>query len=301
MLKTARTYLFVLLAMMFWGFSFVWFRQVVIFYEPITIITLRLFISGTILISLLFILKKWQPIEKKDIKWFLALAFTQPFCYFLGESFGLKQVSPTISSAIIATIPVITPIAAWFFIREKPGLKVWLGIFISSAGIALMLFNRDLSLNAAPQGVALLFFAVISAIAYTIIIRKIADKYNALLIIAMQNIIGGFYFLPLFFTFDFGHFLVAKPDSSAITALILLSVFASTFAYYFYIISIREIGVTKANIFTNLIPVFTATLSYFVLNEQFTLAKIAGMTLVIAGVVIVQQVHQFQKQKNQNI
>lgn len=298
MLKTARTYLFVLLAMMFWGFSFVWFRQVVIFYEPITIITLRLFISGTLLVCLLFILKKWQPIQKADLKWFLMLAFSQPFCYFLGESFGLKQVSPTISSAVIATIPVITPLAAWLFVRERPGFKIWLGIIISSAGIALMLINRDLSLNAAPAGIALLFFAVVSAIAYSIIIRKLTDKYNALFIIAMQNVIGGLYFLPLFFIFDLGHFLVAKPDIAAIKALVLLSVFASTFAYYFYIISIREIGVTKANIFTNLIPVFTATLSYFVLSEQFTWAKIAGMVLVIAGVVIVQQMHQFQKQKN---
>ena len=295
MLKTIRTYIFVLLAMMFWGFSFVWFRQVVIFYEPITIITLRLFISGILLISLLFILRKWQSIQKTDIKWFLLLAFTQPFCYFLGESFGLKQVSPTISSAIIATIPVITPVAAWLFVREKPGLPVWLGIIISSAGIALMLVNRDLSLNAAPAGIALLFFAVISAIAYTIIIRKLADKYNALFIIAMQNIIGGLYFLPLFLAFDFSHFLLAKPDRSAITALILLSVFASTFAYYFYIISIREIGVTKANIFTNLIPVFTATLAYFVLSEQFNAAKIAGMILVITGVVVAQQMHQNRK------
>lgn len=95
-LRILRSYLYAVLAMLFWGLSFVWFKQVVVQYQPITIIFLRLLISGLIIALYLVFTRKLQKIHRKDLKWFLLLAFTQPFCYFLGESFGLKLVSSTI-------------------------------------------------------------------------------------------------------------------------------------------------------------------------------------------------------------
>ena len=43
---------------------------------------------------------------------------------------------------------------------------------------------------------------------------------------------------------------------------------------------------SKSNIFSNLIPVFTATFSFFLLGEPFTLKKMFGMILVIGGVYL---------------
>ena len=37
----------------------------------------------------MLITRSWQTIKRKHLKYFLLLSFTQPFCYFLGESFGL--------------------------------------------------------------------------------------------------------------------------------------------------------------------------------------------------------------------
>jgi drug/metabolite transporter (DMT)-like permease len=134
----------------------------------------------------------------------------------------------------------------------------------------------------------LLFFAVFSAVAYSVIIRKIAGEYNPVSIITYQNLIGAIYFLPLFLIFDFEQFVNTKPDWRAISALLQLSVFASTLAYILYIIAINGIGVIKSNIFTNLIPVFTGFFSYLLLGETFSKAKIAGIILVLLGLVISQ-------------
>ena len=73
-----------------------------------------------------------------------------------------------------------------------------------------------------------------------------------------------------------------------IYALLMLAVFASSGAYLLYIIVIREIGITRANIFTNLIPLITAVLSYYILNEVFELKKVLGIIVVLAGVFISQ-------------
>ena len=286
--QTFKVYLFAVLSMLFWGLSFVWFKIVVKWYDPITIIFLRLVISGALMMAFMLATGSLQKIRRGHRKYFLLLSFTQPFCYFLGESFGLTMVSSTIASVIIATIPIFSPLAAYYMVREKVTLPVMAGILFSFFGILLMLINPDFSFNAAPKGVLLLFFAVFAAIAYSVIIRKIAHEYNPVTIITFQNLIGAVYFLPLFLVFDFRHFVAVKPTRELISAMLQLAFFASTLAYVFYIISIKSIGIIKANVFANLIPVFTSVFSFFILGEQFTLIKICGMLLVLIGVVISQ-------------
>jgi len=286
--QTFRVYLFAVLSMLFWGLSFVWFKIVVEWYEPITIIFLRLIISGSLLLLYMLVTRSWQTVKRKHLKYFLLLSLAQPLCYFLGESFGLKLVSSTMASVIIATIPLFTPFAAYYMVREKVTLPIILGIVFSFFGILMMLFNPDFSLNAAPKGVLLLFLAVFAAVAYSVIIRKISHEYNPVTIITHQNLIGAIYFLPLFLIFDFQHFITVTPTRELILAMLQLSVFASTLAYVFYITAIKGIGMLKANVFTNLIPVFTGIFSFFILDEKFTALKIAGMIMVMFGVLVSQ-------------
>jgi drug/metabolite transporter (DMT)-like permease len=299
--QTFKVYLFAVLSMLFWGLSFVWFKIVIKWYEPITIIFLRLIMSGSLLLLFMLFTRSWQTIKRKHLKYFLMLSFAQPLCYFLGESFGLTLVSSTIASVIIATIPLFSPFAAYYVVREKVTFQVVAGIIFSFAGILFMLFNPDLSLNAAPKGVLLLFVAVFAAVGYSVIIRKISHEYNPVTIITHQNLIGAVYFLPLFLIFDFQHFITITPPRELILAMLQLAVFASTLAYVFYIIAIKGIGMLKANVFTNLIPVFTGIFSFFILDEKFTAVKIAGMFMVMLGVLVSQsrKIAQLMLRENQ--
>ncbi|NVO19267.1 MAG: DMT family transporter [Bacteroidetes bacterium] len=286
--RTLTVYTYAVLAMLFWGLSFVWFKLVIVAYDPITIIFLRLLISSFLLAVFQLITRNFQRIKWDDLKWFLLLAFTQPFCYFMGESFGLRLVSSTVSSVIISTIPLFSPIAAYMAFRERITSDVLTGILFSFLGIMIMLINPDLSFTSNPKGVLFLFLAVFSAVAYSVVIRKLAFKYHPATIIMLQNLIGAIYFLPLFLVFDLKGFMLIHPGKDVLFALLELSFFASTFSYLFYIIAIKEIGVVKSNILTNLIPIFTAVFSFFVLAERFTIAKVIGMAIVMSGIVISQ-------------
>jgi drug/metabolite transporter (DMT)-like permease len=285
--KLYITYLFAILSMVCWGLSFVWIKIVYIYYHPLTAIFLRLVISSILLYVVVRLLKKRQKIDKADYKTFLILAFIEPFCYFLGESYGLSMnVSSTVASVIIATIPVFTPIAAYFTFREKLTPLNYFGLFISFVGVLIMVINNDFSFAADPLGVLLLFFAVLSAMFYAVYIKKLTHKYNVFTILSVQNLIGAIYFLPLFLVFDFGHFITIKPTRELITALLQLSIFASTLAFLLFIPVVRDLGMTRANIFANFIPVFTAIFSYFILSEVLSFNKIMGMVIVISGVLL---------------
>lgn len=109
---------------------------------------------------------------------------------FWEKSFGLSLVSSTVSAVIISTIPLFSPIAAYFILKETVSKDVILGIVVSFIGILIMLINPDFSISASPKGILLLFFAVLAAVAYSVVIKKLAFNYRPATIILLQNSLG---------------------------------------------------------------------------------------------------------------
>ena len=240
---------------------------------------------------------RFQKIRKEHTLLILVSALFNPFFYFIGENFGLKYSTATISSVIIATIPLVTPLAAWVMIKEKVSWVNIAGILISFSGILIMVLKPDLSLAAEPRGILMLFFAVFSAVIYSILLRRLTQHYRAVSIVAWQNLIGAGMFLPLFLIMDLHDFLEVVPSGKLITALLSLAILASSMAFILFTISIKHLGVNRANVYGNLIPVFTAVASYYILQESFTSRKISGIILVITGVVITQIKRKYQYEK----
>jgi drug/metabolite transporter (DMT)-like permease len=281
-------YIIAILAMLFWGMSFVWTSIVFKYYSPITTVFLRLLISTALMFGGLKLLGKMEKIKKGDLKLFLVSALLNPFLYFVGESFGLKYSSPTISAVFISLIPLIIPVVAFFSLREKISKLSIIGLIISFGGIIMMLINKDFSLNATPAGIAFLSLAVLTAVWYSILLKRLTAKHSPFFIIATQNLIGTIYFLPLFLIFELPEFLSVTPTFELVSSLLSLAILCSSLAFVFFAMSTKEIGVSKTGMLTNLIPVFTAVFSYIILDEYFSVNKIAGMVIVIIGLFISQ-------------
>ncbi|MBE9483852.1 MAG: DMT family transporter [Bacteroidetes bacterium] len=284
----AYIYIFALLAMIFWGMSFIWTSIVFDYYPPITTIFLRLVISSTFLFIILTVSGFLQRIRREHFLLFLLSAVFNPFFYFLGENYGLKYSTPSISAVVIATIPLFTPFAAWFMIREKVSRLNIAGIMISFTGILVMLIKPDFSFATDPLGVILLLLAVVSAVIYSILLKRLTKHYTPVNIIAWQNLLGVIFFLPLFLILDFGEFIAVVPDIRLLIALFSLAIIASSLAYVLFATTIKHIGVSRANVYSNLIPVTTVIASYFILDEIFTGRKVLGIVIVILGVFITQ-------------
>ncbi|WP_321514746.1 DMT family transporter [Marinifilum fragile] len=295
--QSLMVYASIVLAMLFWSFSFVWVKIVYLVYNPITTVFLRLSISSALLFLIGKSLKRIQGIQKEDRIYLVLLAFFEPFLYFLGESFGLKLVSSTLGAVIISTIPLFSPIAAYLFHKEKISPKIALGILFSVVGVGVIIFNKQFDLVASPQGIALMFVAVAAAIGYSIVLKNLATKYNPLTLISYQNLIGIAFFLPLFLTFELNHFLNAEPTTEVWIALIELAVFASSLAFIFFTYGLKHLGINMSNIFINVIPVFTAIFAFFVLNESLTFQKMLGISIVISGLFLSQAKLKFSKVK----
>ena len=275
-------------AAFFWSFSFIWFKIAYQGYNPVTVVIFRLTIAAVLITIIAAFLKRLQKPSKKDFRLFVLMAFFEPFIYFLGESYGLKYVSSTVAAVIVATIPLISPVFVWYFFKEKLKWMNIAGLVFSFFGVGLVVINGSFQFDASPLGVGLEFIAVLAAIAYSLVLRNLVSRYNTLSIIAYQNIIGIVLFLPVWLIVDFNDFVSRPFHPVAFRAIILLAVFASTLAFVFFTQSIRQIGVNRSNSFINLIPVFVAILSFFILKEELGRQQIIGILVVVAGLFLAQ-------------
>ncbi len=274
--------------MIFWAFSFIWFKAANRTFHPITIVFIRLLFSVILLTIFLVVTKNYMKIKKPDRKLFLMLALFEPFFYFLGESFGLTYVSATVCSVLISTIPVFATIGAWLVFKEKLKFINYAGIVISFIGVLVFILNSNGGISFHIRGLALLTLAVLSAVGYNLTLSRLVGSYSPVYIVNVQNLIGAVLFLPLFLIFDFKHFISTPFTFNMFRPIIELSIFASCGAFILFAWSVKNIGITRANVFSNCIPVFTALFSFILLGDKLTVQNLTGMVIVIAGLFMSQ-------------
>jgi drug/metabolite transporter (DMT)-like permease len=282
------TYPVLVLSMIFWSMSFIWVKIVFKYLSPTATIFIRLIIASFFLIGLSALLGKLQRIDRKDYLRFLLLALFEPFLYYLGESYGLLYVSSTVAAIVVSTIPLFLPFFMYLLAREKISSGSYIGVLISFSGVLLIVLNNDLTFSASPKGLLFLMLAIASVMGYSYLLQILARRYNALTIISAQNFIGIFMFLPFFLIIDVPGISNVKWTAELILSICALAVFASSLAFFLYTLAMQQIGITKATVFTYIIPVFTALLSFIFLDEDFPPRKIIGIAITIGGLFLSQ-------------
>lgn len=283
------TYVSIIVAMIFWGFSYVWTNIAMRTFPVLTLLELRLSIATILLFAFGYSFHFMQKPRREDIKWFLLMALFEPFLYFIGETYGLTRVSPTMASVIISTIPLFAPIVAYFLLKERVTWANIAGIVLSVGGVIAIVSARQQETSATDSmGLLLLALAVASAIFYSVVLKRLTAHYNGITLVGYQNLIGIFLFLPLFLRFDvqkLSH-LVLRTDS--VVSVLLLALFASFIAFVLFAEAVKKIGVARSNVFTNLMPAITAVFAAFVLHEILAFQQIIGIIIVIGGLFVSQ-------------
>lgn len=290
------TYILLILSTVFWGVSFVMTKELLDvphMTAPI-LIALRMAVATAVMLPVLALARKLEKVRKKDIKWFLLLALCEPFIYNLCETNGIDNVSSSLASVIIATIPLFVPFGMWIGYRKHIKPAMLIGVVMSLVGVGIMLIGGE-ALTGSVKGLLFLAGAVFIAVVYTLILVKIVDHYRPVTITVYQNIIGLVYYLPLAFysaSADNFQFSILNFQFQDLLYLLILGICCSTLAYVFYNRGVRHLGASEACIFNNAIPVVTffvaLSLPGLAHPETFSWLKLLGIVTVISGVVIAQ-------------
>lgn len=285
------TYILITSSVIFWGISFILTKELFLTEEHMTVtilIAMRLAIASAVMLPALALTRRLQRIRKEDVKWFLLLALCEPFIYHLCETNGVRLVSGSLASVVIATIPLFVPFGMWAAYRNRISPMLLIGVILSLGGVFLML-NGELDVQGSTlNGLLFLGGAVFIAVVYTLLLVKVVDKYHPLVVTTWQNVIGLAYFLPLMLAFDSSALPLLSWSPKMMMLLLVLGLFCSTLAYAGYNYGVRNLGASEACIFNNAIPIFSLIAALLIGQESFSWGKLVGMCIVIAGVVISQ-------------
>lgn len=290
------TYFLLVLSTGFWGVSFIMTKELLdVPHMTVPIlITLRMAVATAVMLPTLALARKLEKVRREDIKWFLLLALCEPFIYNLCETNGVDNVSSSLASVIVATIPLFVPFGMWLGYRQRIKPSMLIGVVMSLAGVGVMLIGGE-ELTGNAMGLLFLAGAVFIAVVYTLILVKIVDHYRPVTITTYQNLIGLVYYLPFAFfsaSSEDSQFSILNFQSKDWLYLLLLGICCSTLAYVFYNRGVRHLGASEACIFNNAIPIVTffvaLTLPGLAYPETFSWLKLLGIVTVISGVVIAQ-------------
>lgn len=287
--QTLTGYVAITFAMLFWGMSFVWTKQLLNAEFPVfTIVFLRLAIASAIFVTLFKIQHKLEKIRKGDWKWFFLLAFFEPFLYFIGEDFGMMYVDASFAAVMIALIPIVVSLTMHFVEKETLRKEFFIGTIVSVLGVFIMTFGFGESIHVNPKGVAILMVAVIAAAGYSVMLSRMLKIYSPVTVTTLQNLLAIPFYLPLVCIFDLRLWGGLPWTGNLILCLVCLAVFCSAGAYMCYSYAAKQISVTKVSVFANAIPIVTLCCAALIGQETVTLQKCAGVVLVVSGVIVSQ-------------
>lgn len=277
----------IIFSMFIWGSSFIALKSAMADLGEFTVIFLRMFVAS---LCFLYFIKSFLKYDftKKDIKFILLLSAFEPCLYFIFEAKALLYTSASQAGMITSLMPLITAMAAGYFLKEIISRQLILGSLIAMIGAIWLSVQATTTLNAPNPmlGNFLELCAMFCGAGYTIVARYLTDKFSALFITAIQAFVGAIFFFP-FFIYEY-----ASTDmnftTEALSWVVYLGVVVTLGGYGLYNFALTKIEASKAAMFINLIPVFTLILAFLILGERLSIQELIASAIILGGVALSQ-------------
>jgi drug/metabolite transporter (DMT)-like permease len=205
---------------------------------------------------------------------------------------GLNHTSVSHGAVIVGMAPVYTLALAVIFRIEKATLRKLTGIALAFAGIAVLAAQNGMTKRSSSlEGDAIMMAGAIGFAVYSVLGKRVADRYDALTMTAFNHFTGAVVALPI--VLYQAHALLIDARWRQIpwqswTSVIYMAVFSSAVAYVLYFWLLKYLQASQLAAFTYLLPVVATILGIVWLGERGSLMEIVGGALALAGVYWIQ-------------
>lgn len=288
MQKNKLALLFLLLANIIFGFSFLFAKVAFDTVPPMVALAIR-FSIAFILLNLLVVFRLAKlRLGGKDLRGLLLLSLLEPLLYFICESYGIALTTSSFSGAVIALIPVAVMALGAFFLKEVPTKWQVLAMLCSIAGVIMISVGGSSDGTVTLLGFALLVGAVLCSAGYTLLSRKYSQHFTAFDRTYVTFGVATLGFLLLALVQYRGDFLplVGKALSSPsfLGAIAYLSAISSVGAFLMLNFALSHVSVTVTASFNNLITLVSVLAGVLLLGEPFSLLQFTAVALILLGV-----------------
>lgn len=256
-------------------------------FEPQWLVTIRMLLSGIIILGYLYIKDRnkiflvWR--NKTDIIDMLLFSIVgmlaTQYTYFVAIGHS--------NAATATVLQYLAPVIIMLYIslrgRKLPNIMEILAVICALVGTFLLATHGKID-SLSISGAAL-FWGLASAFAlafYSIQPKRLLDSFDSMTLIGWAMLVGG-----LFISFINPPWKTAGVwDTASISFVTFIVILGTLIPYSCYLFGIKMIGATKASLFASVEPLSSAIVSIIWLKVSLAFIDIIGFIFIIATVFL---------------
>jgi drug/metabolite transporter (DMT)-like permease len=280
-----------------WGSSFVvvkWVLEDNI--TPIAVATFRFLVAGVFFVGAVALIrfrkKQYRVlVEYRDMPTLLVLALVGTTFFFIAQYLGIQMAGASVAAIMVCLLsPIIISFYSLRIFKEKLTRRNVLGLGIASAGTFAVIGGGTLSMQGNSMSFAagslILLATPFMWAAYTLLGKKMMEKYDPFLVVAYVNILGAICLVPFSLVENsVGKIFILNLNEWS--AILYLALTCSVLGYFIWF---KVMSQTKAAIASSFLfgePLITVIFAAAFIQEQITFFTIAGGLLIFGGVYLV--------------
>ncbi len=285
-----------IMLILFWGSSFVVVK--IALKEgltPIGIATLRFLIAGGLFVIAVLVERKRKEnyrllIKKGDFPVLLFLALTGVTFFFTAQYTGIQMAGASIAAILVCLLsPVLITIFSRVIFKEYLAKRQILGIGIAAVGTYIVVAGGTTNFSENPTfllGSLILLSTPILWATYSLLGKKITDKYDPFLVATYVNVLGALCLIPFALIENSFHQIV-KISFNGWLAILYLAITCSFLGYYIWLYVMKKVGATVTSSFLFAEPLITVLFAIILVEEILSSSIILGGFLIFIGVYLV--------------
>lgn len=262
---------------------------------PIAVATFRFLIAGGLFLITVLIEKKIRRnykllVEKKDFPMLLFLALTGVTLFFTAQYMGIQMAGASIAAILVCLLsPVLITVLSTIIFREHLVKKQVFGIGIAALGAVIVVTGGTISFPGDREfllGSLILLFTPVLWATYSLVGKKIMDRYSPFLVVAYVNVLGGLCLIP-FSLAENSFCQIFTMSLNGWLAILFLAVTCSLLGYYIWFYVMKQVGAAITSSFLFAEPLVTVLFAIIFVGERLGMFIPAGAFLIFIGVYLV--------------
>jgi drug/metabolite transporter (DMT)-like permease len=256
-------------------------------YSPhLSFAALRAGLAGTVLLMVAIYLR--EPIPKGWAIWgWICLAgLGMTGLGYFGMFHAAEFVAPGLATVIANTQPIIAGILAYVLLGERLAARGRLGMLIGLVGAVIIAAPKFLAEDARATGFGVLYvlLAVLGVAGGNVAIKKLATRVDPAMAMGLQLLVGAVPLAAIALTTENPREI--EWAAPFVVSLLFLALPGTALAFWLWQSALRAIPLSRANVFSFLVPIFGITIGTLFFAEPLTWPVAIGVGVAAFGVYV---------------
>jgi len=268
-----------------WASAYVAIRHAVRGFPPASLALIRFAVASVVLALLTIPTRRvsLRGMPRRDVFVFLLIGFVAIAVYHPALNAGERTVSAGAASLLINTGPIWTALIAMAFLRERLGVRGWIGTALAFLGAVIISVGASGGIRF-EGGVGFILIASVCQAIWFVLQKPYLPRYGALQSTCLVIWLGTLFLLP--FVPELARALrVATP--AEIFSAIYLGIAPGAIGYLTWTYVLSRMPASRAASLLYLVPPLAYLIGWAVLGEKPDLAAFLGGIPILVGLALV--------------